>query len=351
MAHPPHTPEQLQAALDAVQTHGGVAAAARALGMPRQTLDTQYQKAKAAEANGSLGRMVEKSAMVEMPDFVTGGDEEEPIESIIARQMKAFERKHKAANARKWFPVTVKEEKPYGVLWFGDPHIDNGGCNWPLLDRHLAVARQPGIYGGNIGDTTDNWPWTGRLAKLWADSEVSSKTAKRMAEWLMFDAGVKWIVWLIGNHDAWNGGDEFYKKMGASHVPVLDWRAQFRLIHNNGSSTKIDAAHGRKGNSIYNPSHGTLRDAKFGEEADLFVTGHIHSFKLDHFEIAERSKTTWLAQCRGYKFHDHYAWVNGFAEYQNGASILTVIDPETGRIPICFADPEEGAEYLKWRRR
>jgi hypothetical protein len=27
------------------------------------------------------------------------------------------------------------------------------------------------------------------------------------------------------------------------------------------------------------------------------------------------------------------------------------IHPETGRNPICFADPEEGAEYLRWKRR
>lgn len=342
MPAPPISDEVLRETAEAYASNGfNQIKTARALGIARSTLQSRLAR---VEPSG-------EKPMVEMPDFVTAGDEDEPIEDILNRQRKAFERKHKAAQARKWFPIKIREEKPYGILWFGDPHIDNSGCNWPLLERHLAVARQPGVYGGNIGDTTDNWPWTGRLAKLWADSEVSSKTAKRMAEWFMFDAGVQWLVWLIGNHDAWNGGDEFYKKLGANQIPVLDWRTQFRLRHNNGSETKIDAAHGRKGNSIYNPSHGTLRDAKFGEDADLFVSGHIHSFKLDHFEIAERGKTTWLAQCRGYKWHDHYAWVNGFAEYQNGASILTIIDPETGRIPICFADPEEGAEYLKWRRR
>lgn len=321
-----------------------VQAAANQMKKPRTTISDRLSLAR------DRGLLTDEAPMIEMPAFVLDGDEDEPITEILARQRRAFERKQQAAAARKWFPIQVRETKPYGILWFGDPHIDNSGCNWPLLEQHIAIARQDGIYGGNIGDTTDNWPWTGRLAKLWADSEVSSKTAKRMAEWFMFDAGVKWLVWLIGNHDAWNGGDEFYKKLGAYHIPVLDWRAQFRLVHNNGSEAKVDAAHGRKGNSIYNPSHGTLRDARFGEEADLFVTGHIHSFKLDHFEIAERGHTTWLAQVRGYKWHDHYAWVNGFAEYQNGAAVLSVIDSETARIQ-CFADPEEGAEYLKWKRR
>lgn len=322
-----------------VAMEGSKTKAAKALGMATSTFTDWY---RAAEAKAREGQ-------IEMPKFVLEGDDDEPIESIIARQVKAFERKQKAAAARKWFPIKVNETRPYAVLWFGDPHIDNGGCNWPLLQRHIDLCKHDGIYGGNIGDTTDNWPWTGRLAKLWAESEVSSKNAKRLAEWFMFDSGVKWLLWIIGNHDEWNGGAEFYKRLGARHVPVLDWRAQFSLQHRNGSQTRIDAAHGRKGNSLYNPSHGTLRDAKFGEDADLFVTGHIHSFKLDHYEMPERNKTTWLAQVRGYKFHDHYAMVNGFAEYQNGAAILSVINPETGAVQ-CFADPEEGAEYLAWKR-
>lgn len=171
-----------------------------------------------------------------------------------------------------------------------------------------------------------------------------------MAEWFMFDAGVRWMVWILGNHDEWNGGSDFYKRLGASYVPVLDWRAQFTLQHKNGSTTRVDAAHGRKGSSIYNPAHGTLRAAKFGESADLFVTGHIHSFQNTEFEDADRQHKSWLVQARGYKWHDHYAVTGSFGEYQHGAAILSVIDPQSGRVLQCYSDPEEGAEYLKWKR-
>jgi hypothetical protein len=303
-----------------------------------------FTRARAIQA-----QMASETKPVTFPDFVADGDEEEPIEDVLARQRKGFERRQKAATSRKWFPVKVHEKLPYGILWFGDPHIDNGGCNLPLLERHIAVAKQPGIYGANIGDTTDNWPWTGRLARLWAESEVSDKTAKRMAEWFLFDAGVRWLLWLIGNHDEWNGGADFYKRLGATHVPVIDWRAQFVLEHDNGTSVRVDAAHGRKGSSIYNPAHSTLRAAKFGEEADIFVTGHTHNFNLNEFEDADRGRKSWLAQVRGYKWHDHYATVNGFAEYQHGAGILSVIDPRTGSVP-CYSDPEFGADVLTFLR-
>lgn len=352
-----YTDEVMRAAHALVKEHGSISAAARASGTLIPTLSNQYHAALTRlglpEVHGAAGvsaAQQQKAAAVEFPAFVTDGDEDEPIDEILARRRKAFERKAKAAEARRWFEIRIKETAPYAILWFGDPHVDNDGCNWPLLERHLEIARRPGIYGGNIGDTTDNWPWTGRLTKLWAETDVSNKTAKRMAEWFMFEAGVHWLVWLLGNHDAWNGGTEFYQRLGAQAVPVIDWRAQFVLVHPNGSRTRIDAAHGRKGNSIYNPSHGTLRAARFGETADLFVTGHIHSFKLDHFEDADRQQVSWLAQIRGYKWFDHYAHVNGFAEHQHGAAVLSVIDPETGRV-TCFADPAEGADFLEWKRR
>lgn len=333
---------QLRAVLCAVQEHGSKAAAAKALGLPASTLKSQFAAAERRSIH------VEKDEAVEFPAFVHG-DEEEPIDDILDRFRKAHDRKQKAIEARSWFPIKIKDEKPYGILWFGDPHL-GVHCDWKTLESHIAIARHPGVYGGNIGDTSDNWPWTGRLARLWAEADISSKTERRLATWFMMEAGIKWLLWLGGNHDEWNGGTEFYKLLGASQIPVIDWRAQFTLCHKNGSETRVDAAHGRKGSSIYNPTHGTLRDAKFGQDAALFVTGHIHSFGLFDIEFPEKKSNAWLAQISGYKMGDRHALVNGFAQSNRGAAVLSVIFPDTGKVQ-CFADVEQGADYLKWLRR
>lgn len=335
------TDEQIDAAVNA--NGGNRAAAARELGIPVSTLKGRLDRFTQQEIR------INKDAAIEMPPFVQDGDDEEPIDDLLGRFRKAHERKQKALDARSWFPIKVKEDKPYAILWFGDPHL-GPSCEWPLLERHIAVARQDGVYGGNIGDTTDNWPWTGRLARLWAENDISHKTEKRLATWFMLEAGISWLLWLGGNHDEWNGGTEFYKMLGANQIPVIDWRAQFTLCHKNGSQTRIDAAHGRKGTSIYNPTHGALRDAKFGQDAALYVTGHTHNFGLFDIEFAERKTHTWLAQISGYKMGDRYALVNGFAQSNRGAAVLSVIDPTTGRVQ-CFADVEEGADYLAFKRR
>lgn len=333
--------EELREAVVAFNASGGnKQKAADALGIKRETL---RDRLKVAETRG-----VTETPMIEMPSFVTEGDEAEDIEDILRRFRKGHDLKAKAAAARNWFEIKVRETKPYGLLWFGDPHL-GPHCAWPILERHIAVARQDGVYAANIGDTSDSWPWTGRMAKLWAEEDISHKTERRLATWFMFEAGINWMVWILGNHDSWNNSD-FFKQLGAHCVPVIDWRAKFTLSHNNGSKTRIDAAHGRKGSSIYNPTHGTLRDAKFGEDAALYISGHTHNFGLFEYEMPERKTSTWLAQIRGYKIFDDYALVNGFAESQKGHSILSVIHPENGRVQ-CFSNVEEGSEYLKWLRR
>jgi hypothetical protein len=282
----------------------------------------------------------------EFPETVLS-EENEPIDEILGRLRKAHTRKQKQIEARTWFPIKVKEDKPYGILWFGDPHLGQH-CNWDLLDRDIAIAQRDGVYGGNIGDTTDNWPWTGRMARLWAEVDVSSPTEKRLANWFMFETGIKWMVWLLGNHDEWNGGSEFYKMLGAHQIPVLDWRAQFRLVHAK-TEVRVDASHGRKGSSIYNPTHGTLREAKFGENADAYITGHTHNFGLFEIEFAEKKHRTWLAQIAGYKVGGLYEAKGGYGQSQFGCSVFMIVHPETGRVQM-FSDAEEGADYLRHLR-
>lgn len=333
--------EAFEATITPDTPDGNKTRAARSIGVHLSSFRRHLEAALEDERSGKS---------VEYPEFVTLGDDEEPIETIIDRLEKGFHRKHKNATARQWFSVRVKETKPYGIIMFGDPHLGDNGCNVPLLKQHLDIAKRDGIYGINIGDTTNNW--VGRLMRLYAEQETSAATEKRLAEWFMFDAGVKWLCWILGNHDDWNGGADFQKRLGGKHIPIIDWRAQFKVVHPNGTEARIDASHGRKGSSIWNNLHATLRAAKLGELADLYVTGHTHNFGLEDLEIAERNASTWLVQLRGYKWHDHYALTGNFAEHQRGASVLAVVDPrpDARRAVMCFEDVEFGADVLEWMR-
>lgn len=331
-------------AVRAVAKHGSANAAARAMGIPANTFKSRLYRAKEAGVE-------EEESRVEMPSFVTAGDEEEPISDILERKAKHFERKAKAHAARDWFKIKVNETKPYGILAFGDAHLDDDGANIPLLRRHLKIAAMDGVYGINIGDSSNNW--VGRLERLYANQETSRNTGRRLVEWFMWDSGVKWLCWVLGNHDVWNEGADFHKRLSERQIPVIDWKAQFELVHPSKTTCRVDASHGRKGSSMWNNLHATLKAAKLGEMADVYFTGHTHNYGCEDLEIAERRHSTWLVQLRGYKFFDTFALYHGFAEHHRGSSVLVVIDPskEARRVaPLCFEDIEEGAAYLKWKR-
>lgn len=323
-----------------VQEHGGVKAAMQFKDWGESAF---YRRLRAYEEIGET--------KVDIPHEILAGAEDEPIEDILNRMEKHFLRQHKAATARKWYEVKVKEDKPYGLLMIGDPHLGDPGCNLPLLKRHIEVGRQDGVYSVNIGDTTNSW--VGRLMAKYANQEATTETERRLIEWFMHGAGLTWVCWILGNHDTWNRGEAFQRLMGQGRIPIIDWSAQFKLVHPSGTEARADAKHGRKGSSIWNNLHATLRAAKLGEAADIYMTGHTHSFGIEDLEIPENGTNAWLVQLRGYKFMDEYALHKNFAEHQRGASVLAIIDPRSDAkrvVRACFEDVEDGAEYLKWLR-
>ena len=143
----------------------------------------------------------------------------------------------------------------------------------------------------------------------------------------------------------------FLKSENVAQIPMLDWRARFRLVFPTGE-IKIDAAHNHKGTSIYSRLHGQKRAALWDEDADIYVAGHHHTWAITHEELDD-SRVVWMARARGYKWLDQFATRHGFHRDEFGATILFVIDPhETHPVRkiTAFADLEEGAEFLTWKR-
>jgi len=320
---------------------GAIKIAAARLGVNSQGI---YKAIKAHETAPE-----KKEPEVSLPVFP---DDDIDALSILDHMAKRFKQRKAAADARKWFRVKVSTDEPIGITWFGDPHIGSNGCNVPLLRRDVDIAsKTPGMYGANIGDTVDGWG--GRLIKLYAENDVSKKTERLLARWFLRDSGVKWILWLAGNHDSMSGDFTHYMEAcNVAMVPMIDWRAQFILAFPNGCEVKVDASHNHKGHSMWNPLHGQARAAHMEEPADLFIAGHHHTWAT-HSEELPDGRVVKLLRARGYKFMDTHAARWQFAEQQNGASIVTILDPLTDslteRVKV-FEDVEAGADYLTYLR-
>lgn len=297
-------------------------------------------------------RLGEKPALeadeIVFPDLPSS---ELPAEDLIEQACKRFESHLSARDARRWMEIKVKSNKPMAICFMGDPHVDNNGCNWPLLRRDIGILeRTEGLYAVNIGDLTDNW--VGRLVRLYADQEMSKKQAWKLAKYLLKDCNIKWLCHILGNHDAWNDGPYLIKANARPTVPVEDWQSRFQIAFPNGQRVRIHAAHDFPGSSIWNKMHGPQKASMLLEQADIFACGHKHEWAINQSENAQRGFVYHLIRARGYKFIDSYADQLGYPSQKFGASITAVVDPareDVGRIR-CFADLEEAAEFLSWKR-
>ena len=286
-------------------------------------------------------------------------DDAEPIADLLDRKAKQYTRKAKRAAQEKWLPVYVPEHTglPFGVMWFGDMHIDDDGCNVPQLRADLSLcAKTEGCYGAHIGDITNNW--VGRLNSEHAKQSTSQRDARRLARHVIHDSGVQWMVWLLGNHDLWNEGGPILSLIADAATHVAEWDARLEIRYGAQGAAcsgtpetwRVHASHAFKGSSMWNPTHGPSRAAQLSTDADLCVAGHIHTPGTQGFEVRERYAR--VVQARGYKHFAQYAKVKGYADHQNGAAVLSIFHPGgkgAGRITT-FEDVALGCRVLSLLR-
>lgn len=333
----------LEEIVEAIRSGGSVSGAAKKLGCSPQNVRWRLQHAD--DAPPLAPRKAEEVVFPDLPSS------ELPAEQLIEQACARFNTHLAARDARRWFDIKIKSNKPIGVCFMGDPHVDNNGCNWPLLRDHIRILENTdGLFAVGIGDLTDNW--TGRLVRLYADQEMSKKQAWKLAKYLLKEADIKWLVHLLGNHDSWGDGEYLIKANVTPVVPVCEWQARFQLVFPNSSTVRIHAAHDFPGSSIWNKMHGPLKASMLREQADIFACGHKHQWECVEGENAERAFIFWLIRSRGYKFLDNYADQLGYSSQRYGASITAIIDPQAeGPTRIrCFPDLQEAAEFLTWKR-
>jgi len=280
-----------------------------------------------------------KVAEVVRPALVSS---HEPVEDWLARREAQFARKQAAAKSLDWMRFEIKRPGPFGLVFVGDPHIDDDGCDLATLRRDLdLIERTPGLYGIGLGDWINNW--IGRLARLYGQQGSTESEAWRACEWLL--SRPIWMLLLKGNHDLWSGGGSPMQWMVGHGTPLVDWSVRF-VVASGAREWRIEAAHNFPGSSIYNKGHGPKRRAMLtGAHADLYIAGDHHVWTLQQDEAEHNNAVYWTARARGYKMLDAYADVLGHRPQQRGHSITAICDPASGLMQ-CFSNLPEAAGYL-----
>lgn len=243
------------------------------------------------------------------------------------------------------FPV---RKEPFAIAFFGDPHMDNKGCNLDKLMEDVELVKASGMRAVQMGDILDNFHATGKLASKQASNRMSIAEGLASARWLVRDSGVNWDAHVLGNHDSWLGphGEHLIREW-AKGCKVFNWMGQ--LVYNWGDgSFKVLAAHDFSGSSVYNPLHANFKRALQDGESDLHVSAHKHNAAKADMPNGHRDKHYWHMRVKGYKDEDDYACRGGYELQREGHSGVAVIDPNADtKAGICttFLDISEGAEY------
>lgn len=340
MPTPPLSEAMMQEAVEAVAKYGSVSAAARAMGLPRGTLASRYERARVAEEDFEV-------QLPPSPDL--------PVEELIERMTADYIRTREHAERSKLITVNIKRDGPIGLLLFGDPHLGSPHTDWPSLRRDVDLTRTTeALYGANIGDTADNW--SGKLAHLWAGMTVSHSQEKRLAEWFL--RSVNWLLWIRGNHDLWSGAGDFLSWLSRD-LGVLDgeWSQRIELVFPNGRKVRAGCYHGAKGYSMWNPGHGVLRMAKLGPPDHIVCGGHVHtSWIQGPTPLPDCDEWGWGYQLGSYKNIPDAFGKRAMGEREQNLfpSVLLIIDPyatSPAGLVQHFVNTVEGADYLNYLRR
>lgn len=336
MPTPPLSDRAKIEAQEAVAKYGSITEAAKALGLPRATLDSRLKR-------------VEKR---EEYEFTPLPDPDVPIDELIAHRKRQFERKREHEEASKLIPVRVKIVGPIGILHFGDPHVDDDGTDIGALEHHTELVRTTeGLFGANVGDTTNNW--CGRLARLYAEQSTSAAQAWRLAEW--FIGRCRWLYMIGGNHDLWSGAGDPLKWIAKQQNALYQSsEARIDLQFPNKRSVRINARHDFAGSSQWNPAHGPGKALQLGFRDHIAIAGHKHESAHNELKDAASGITMHAIKVASYKIYDRFAKEKGFRDSTLSPCAMTVIDPSLPNthpdLVKVFWEPDEGVEFLKWKR-
>lgn len=273
-------------------------------------------------------------------------------EELIVQRAKAFEKKRRAAEARKLIPIHVHLDGPIGIAHFGDPHVDDDGTDIKALERHVAVInRTPGLFAANVGDYRNNW--IGRLARLYAQQSTSARDALTLTEWLL--RACPWIYLVGGNHDAWSGVDDpvdwIASQIQALHEPFA-CRVELQLP--SGRKFRINARHDFKGHSEWNTAHGVAKAARIGWRDHILTCGHTHVSGYQVLKDPSNGLISHAVRVASYKVFDRYAVEQGLPDQNIFVCPVTIIDPRFAdddvRCVTTIFDPETAADFLTFLR-
>jgi hypothetical protein len=274
-------------------------------------------------------------------------------EELINARTEVFKRKEAREKSEQFINIKINDKKPIGLYIQGDPHVDDDGCDWVSLRKHIDIVNATdGMYACSVGDLSNNWARRGKLAGLWADQTTNGEQQWALVEWLV--NATPYIFIVAGNHDMW-----------AMEGDPITWMCKpLKTVYSNHNARlkiklpkheiKVNCSHNFRGHSMYNTAHGIVKHALFNARDHLLIAGHTHVSGYSPIRDATNNKIMHCVQIGSYKKYDNFAkQLNLPCKMMSPCAVavfnteLTEDHPDFIKI---FWEVQEGADYLNYLR-
>jgi hypothetical protein len=306
-----------------IRAHGGnVSAAARELNVPRSTIKNFWDKHKDTATKKLTDVGYDLSSVKERTPADAWHEHARVAERTISKVIE-----------NRW--KTIQRPRGAFVIFHStDEHIDDDSSPLRLIEADIGAAHAMKAITCHGGDLLNNWPVAGKLAKMWAEQSCTLPDSLLRAQ--HFISIFKPDVWTDGNHEEMN---PYLSSLLHSWLPkecIRDyWTVRFTVETGDRPVNVVVSHKFQKGSSWFHPHHGVIREAMEGEEADLYMEGHLHISGTMYRTLPERGISMTAVSSAGYKPVDKYA-----ARISRGGSIPKL----KGRAHWIVCDPMADAD-------
>ncbi len=256
-------------------------------------------------------------------------------DEVVAEACERWERERQLEERRQQQRI-IFDHGPAGLVFLGDLHFGGYGVDYPRAFAEAKVIREtPGLYACFVGDSVNNFI-IGKLARQALTGEFAiDEQWQIFRSWLEI-IGPKLRLVVSGNHESWTrklSGIDYMRECTAAICPgVLYDRDDCRITLQVGvREWRGRIRHKWGGKSIYNPTHGIERAAKWDQGFVWAVGAHNHSSGVARgFNVGGQSGMA--VMCGTYKRLDDFARELGFPKPNDSVAVSLVFDEDTNSI-------------------
>ena len=248
--------------------------------------------------------------------------------------------------------LRVDSQKPFGILFSSDEHLDDTGTDLQWLENMARlVSDTDGLYAGLHGDLRNNFIIPQLLSTI-LKSRYTPASQMEFVDIFVEMFGGKVLYLVAGNHDNWEAGKtgiDTLAKLASDGGIIYDTDQLVITLKCEAVDYKIGVRHKGRFNSSYNATHGPKQWLRMGlvpSDTDLVIGGHYHNPALERFLWNDRWRVA--IQTGSAKISDDYPVKIGVAPGGPMAP-LVIFRPDRRRM-IPFENHHEGAEYLTYLR-